>query len=147
MKNANSISGLIVIIIAGFFYALTFDFPDSSNQAVGAEFMPRVYCIFLFVLGAMLIFQGVREKSHPTQEEDTFKYSAITMLLVLVYLIIIPFIGFYISTFLLILSLLLFSKVKSWIVLISIPVGTNLFILIFFQNFLNVSIPMGSLFS
>lgn len=147
MKKPNYISGLIVIIIAGFFYSLTFDFPKLDNQIIGAEFMPRVYCILLLILGCLLLIQGFRNKKEENDEENTLKYSLGSMLAVLIYLIIIPIIGFYISTILLVFSLLVFSKVRNKIILIVIPIGTSLFIFIFFQMLLNVSIPLGSLFS
>ncbi|WP_223634619.1 tripartite tricarboxylate transporter TctB family protein [Planococcus sp. 4-30] len=147
MKKPNYISGLIIIIIAGFFYSQTFDFPQLDSQLIGADFMPRVYCIMLILLGCILLIQTYRDKEEADEQENTMKYSIGAMFFVILYVIVIPYIGFYISTFLLVLGLLLFSKVKNKILLIAIPVGTSLFIYVFFQILLKVSIPMGTLFS
>ncbi|CEG22083.1 Tripartite tricarboxylate transporter TctB family protein [Planococcus massiliensis] len=147
MKKPNYISGLIIIIIAGFFYSLTFNFPKLENQLIGAEFMPRVYSVMLIILGSILLIQTFRNKEESDEQENTMKYSIGAMLFVILYVVVIPYIGFYISTFLLVLGLLLFSKVKNKILLITIPVGTSLFIFVFFQILLKVSIPMGTLFS
>lgn len=147
MKKPNFISAVLIILFAGFFYAQTFDFPQLDNQLIGAEFMPRFYCILLIILGGILLFQRSTEKDEGDQEESTMKYSIGAMGLVILYVIIIPFVGFYLSTILMVLGLLLFSKVKNKIVLVAIPVGTSLFIYVFFQILLKVSIPVGSLFS
>ena len=147
MKKPNYIIALLIIIVAGFFYSQTFDFPQLDNQLIGADFMPRVYCILLIILGCILLIQTYRDKDDTEEEESTMKYSIGAMLFVILYVIVIPYIGFYISTFLLVLGLLLFSKVKNKIYLIAIPVGTSLFIYVFFQILLKVSIPMGTLFS
>ena len=147
MKKPNYIIALLIIIVAGFFYSQTFDFPQLDNQLIGADFMPRVYCIFLIILGCILLIQTYRDKDDTDEQESTMKYSIGAMLFVILYVIVIPYIGFYISTFLLVLGLLLFSKVKNKIYLIAIPVGTSLFIYVFFQILLKVSIPMGTLFS
>lgn len=147
MKKPNFISAVLIILFAGFFYAQTFEFPQLDNQLIGAEFMPRFYCILLIILAGILLFQSFRDKAEDVEEENTMKYSMGAMGFVILYVIIIPFIGFYISTVLMVLGLLLFSKVKNKIVLIAIPIGTSVFIYVFFQILLKVSIPVGTLFS
>ena len=147
MKKPNFISAVLIILFAGFFYALTFDFPKLDSQLIGAETMPRFYCILLIVLGGILLIQSFRDKEEANEEESTMKYSIGAMGFVILYVIIIPFIGFYLSTIFMVLGLLLFSKVKNKIILFAIPVGTSLFIYVFFQILLKVSIPLGTLFS
>lgn len=147
MRIPNLVSGILTISLAGFFYSKTFNFPQLQTQELGAEFMPRVYCTLLIILGGILIIQGLRDKSEKNQKENTMGYAVMTMLIVLVYLVIIPLLGFYISTVLVVFGLLVFSKVRNKIILFTIPIGTILFIFIFFQKLLKVSIPLGSLFS
>lgn len=50
-------------MIAGFFYSLTFQFPETATQDVGPAFMPRVYCGLIVLLGGLLIIQGFRDQS------------------------------------------------------------------------------------
>lgn len=147
MKIPNYIGGILTIILAGFFYSRTFNFPNLQAQDIGAAFMPRVYCILLILLGGILIVQGFLDKSENSGSENTMKYAMLSMVFILVYIILVPILGFYISTLLLVLGMLLFSKVRSKVILVTIPIGTILFIFVFFQQLLKVSVPLGSLFS
>lgn len=146
MRIQNMIFGIIIIVLGGFFYALTFDFPKLSADAPGPAFMPRVYCGLLIIFGLIVFIRGILDKRKEEEQEKTFRYAIASMGIVLLYIIVMPFIGFNISTFFLVLFLLLFSKVRSKLILISIPIGTVLFIFIVFVKLLKVSIPTGSLF-
>ncbi|QNK87449.1 tripartite tricarboxylate transporter TctB family protein [Sporosarcina sp. resist] len=146
MRIPNMICGLGVLILGSFFYALTFNFPELSVSDTGPAFMPRIYCGLLILFGLILFIQGVLDKSGKVEKEHTTRYAIASMGIILLYIIVMPIIGFYISTLLLVFSLLLFSKVRSKIILISVPIGTVLFIFIVFVKLLKVSIPMGSLF-
>lgn len=141
------ILGVIVIIIAGFFYAMTFDFPNLNTNDTGPAFLPRIYCGLLVLFGVILFIQGMRDKKEQEEKEKTLGYALASMGIVLVYIIVMPIIGFYIATVLMILGLLMFSKVRSKVILVTIPLGTVLFIFIVFVKLLKVSIPVGTLFS
>lgn len=147
MKVQNMVLGVILIIVAAFFYAMTLDFPNLNLNDTGPAFLPRIYCGLLVLFGVILFIQGIRDKSEKKEKEKTLGYALASMGIVLAYIIIMPIIGFYIATVLLVLALLLFSRVRSKIVLISVPIGTVLFIFIIFVKLLKVSIPVGSLFS
>ncbi|MUV37057.1 hypothetical protein JNUCC1_00863 [Lentibacillus sp. JNUCC-1] len=147
MKLSNYISGIITIVIGVFFYTLTFSFKKLGNQLIGAEFMPRVYCGLLIVLGFILLVQTYRDKSKKDEKKNTMKYALGTMVIVLLYIIVIPLVGFYLATVFTILGLLLFSKVKNKIIIFLLPIGTVAFVYVAFDKLLKVSIPIGSLFS
>lgn len=134
-------------MIAGFFYSLTFQFPETATQDVGPAFMPRVYCGLIVLLGGLLIIQGFRDQSKKEGTERTIGYALATMGFVLLYLILIPYLGFYLSTALFVFALLVFSKVRNKMALISVSLGTPLFIFVVFEKLLKVAIPLGSLFS
>ncbi|MCM3763859.1 tripartite tricarboxylate transporter TctB family protein [Neobacillus niacini] len=148
MKLPNIISGLLIMLVSGFFYAQTYQFPKVKLEEIGPAVMPRIYAAILFILGGIVVVQGLMAKKREEEEnEKTLGYAVISMVFVLVFLILIPVIGFYISTALLVVGLLLFSKVRNYILLISVPVGTVLFIYVCFEKLLKVAIPAGSLFS
>lgn len=136
------------MLVSGFFYAQTYQFPKVKLEEIGPAVMPRIYAAILFILGGIVVVQGLMAKKREEEEnEKTLGYAVISMVFVLVFLILIPVIGFYISTALLVVGLLLFSKVRNYILLISVPVGTVLFIYVCFEKLLKVAIPAGSLFS
>lgn len=147
MRLPNLIIGIIIVLIGIFFIANTLDFPDLTLEPVGPAFMPRLYSILLIFLGSILIIKALREKAENKETESNMKYALISMLIVVVYVLIIPLLGFYISTFIFSLTFLFFSQVRNKIILVSIPVGAILFIFIFFDKILKVAIPVGSLFS
>jgi len=146
MRIPNMICGISILLLGSLFYALTFDFPQLNANDPGPAFMPRIYCGLLILFGLIIFIQGILDKSKKEEKENTFRYAFASMGIVLLYIIVMPFIGFNISTFFLVLILLLFSKVRSKVILISIPIGTVLFIFIIFEKLLKVSIPTGSLF-
>lgn len=146
MRIQNMICGISILILGGFFYALTFDFPQLNAKDPGPAFMPRIYCGLLILFGLIVFIQGILDKSKKEEKEKTFRYAIASMGIVLLYIIVMPIIGFNISTLFLVFFLLLFSKVRSKIILISVPIGTVLFIFIVFVKLLKVSIPTGLLF-
>ncbi|MFD1206217.1 MULTISPECIES: tripartite tricarboxylate transporter TctB family protein [Sporosarcina] len=146
MKIPHITSGIISILIGGFFYFLTLDFPDRNTMEVGAAFLPRIYCGLLIIFGLILFIQGILDKEKSEKQWMTIGYALISMVIVLAYILAMPFIGFYISTALVIFGLLFFSKVRRVATLISVPLGAVLFVYIVFELLLKVSIPLGSLF-
>ncbi|SFL30283.1 tripartite tricarboxylate transporter TctB family protein [Halanaerobium salsuginis] len=147
MKKGNIIASIIVIITSLFFYFNTMNFKKLDNQIIGASFMPRFYTTLLVILSIILIIKNLSGSENKVENSKKyFRYSIITMLFILTYLIIIPVVGFYSSTILLVFTLLYFAKLKNKVLLVSIPIGTSIFIFLFFQLALNVIMPTGLIF-
>ncbi|WP_246603009.1 tripartite tricarboxylate transporter TctB family protein [Sporosarcina aquimarina] len=146
MKVPHITSGIISICLGGLFYYLTLDFPKLNTADTGAAFLPRIYCGLLILFGIILLIQGIRDHSKNEESSQTVRYALISMVIVLAYILVIPYIGFYVSTALTIFSLLFFSKVRKAVTLVSVPLGAVLFVFLVFEKLLKVSIPMGSLF-
>lgn len=150
LKIANIASGIVSIVIGGFFYFLTFGFPEIETDLLGPDFLPRLYCFLLIFFGLILVIQGVIKKYSDEetgiQRSKTIGYALSSMAIVFLYIIILPYIGFYISTVLAMSALLYFSKIRKPLVLVGVPLGVALFIFIVFEKLLKVQVPMGSLF-
>lgn len=147
MKRAELIISIIGLLVAGSFYYFTFDFPKLKMQETGPAFMPRIYCGLLLFLSMVLLVQTIIKKGKEEGKENTLPYAIASMGFILVYIVLIPFIGFYISTLLVVFGLLFFQKVRNKWALIAVPLCTAFFVFIFFEKLLKVSIPLGSLFS
>ena len=147
MRLPNLIIGIVIVLVGIFFIANTLDFPDLKLEPIGPAFMPRLYSILLIFLGLILVIKALREREEKASTESNIKYALLSMLIVIVYVLLIPLVGFYISTFIFTIVFLYFSKVRSKIILISIPTGAIVFIYICFDKILKVAIPVGSLFS
>lgn len=141
--------GIVVIGIGIFFITNTLEFPELTLEPMGPAFMPRLYSILLIFLGLILAIKALREKKNQenTSVENNMKYVLLSMLIVLIYVLLIPYLGFYVSTLVFCFVFLVFSKVNNKIVLVSVPIGTISLIYIFFDKILKVAIPLGSLFS
>lgn len=146
MKVPHIASGIVSIFIGGFFYFLTMDFPELNNTETGPAFLPRIYCGLLVVFGLILFIQGILDKNKEVKKEKTFLFALLSMGIVCLYIVVMPYVGFYISTALTLVALLLFSKIRSILTLVSVPVGALLFVYVVFELLLKVQIPSGSLF-
>ncbi|NEU30191.1 tripartite tricarboxylate transporter TctB family protein [bacterium LRH843] len=145
MKKVNMYSGLVVILIAAIFYSMTLSFPVQAVEETGPAFIPRIYSGILIFLGILLVIQSLREKNE--LERVNMMTISLVIGLVFVYVFFIQFIGFYIATFLFLVTFLWFMKVRKMAVLLGVPISVMLVVFIFFQKILVVPIPLGSLFS
>jgi putative tricarboxylic transport membrane protein len=141
------VMSVIIIGISGYFYSISRAFPHNQMQETGPDFMPKIYCGFLILLSLILIVKEVMSKAKEEKKDSAILYAVAAMGIVAIYLILIPYAGFYLSTAAAIVSFLLFTKVKSLYTLAAVPLGTIAFIYIFFEKFLSVSLPLGTLFT
>src|SRR5699024_11485902 len=98
--------------------------------------MPRVYCILLIFLGFILLIQGYRDKSENDDKKGTIIHSLGAMITVVLYIIAIPYIGFYLGTFLMVLGMLIFTKIVNKFVLFLVPLGAAVFVYVAFEKLL-----------
>lgn len=150
LKVANISSGIVSIAIGGFFYFMTFGFPAIETDILGPAFLPRFYCILLILFGLILVIQAAvkkeAEEKNAEKRSNTYIYGLSAIGIVFLYILFLPYVGFYISTVLAMLALLYFSKIRKLLVLVSVPLGVILFIYVIFEILLKVPVPTGSLF-
>lgn len=148
--NVNVISGLVSLILGALFYILTYGFPDIETDILGPGFLPKLYSILLVIFGLILIINAIVKRKREANEVKSTNYSYLyglaSMLIVFVYILVLPYIGFYISTILVMLALLYFLKIRNYIILFSVSLGTVIFLFTIFEKLLKVPIPSGSLF-
>ncbi|MFG6147516.1 tripartite tricarboxylate transporter TctB family protein [Halobacillus sp. B23F22_1] len=146
MNRPNLWIGVILLIGCSIYFYETMSFPSSELQMTSAAFIPRVYCLLMFIFSAFLMAGSFKGEEKEGESKPSFLYSIIAIGLTSIYIISIPFIGFYVATLLFIVGLLFYAKVRSWIILSSVPIGTLLFIYVFFVQTLNVTLPTGTIF-
>jgi len=144
MRKAEQIVSFIVMIIAAAAYIQTMQFPSLEGFETGPSFVPRIYSIILLVLGAILFLQSFRSSTAKLPEK--VKDTLIIMGLMLIYLFLVEWIGFNISTPIILIIFLAYLKVKNWISYVAFPIGVTLCIYFIFQVFLGVPIPEGTIF-
>ena len=122
------------------FLLLTFDFPiDEAGPAV----IPRLYIAVILVLSGIIflqIFQG-KEKAVPKLERKG--YLAFLMAIFIIYFLAMPYVGYFLSTFLFIVLMLHVlgyqKKVRIWF----IAGGWILFSYLLFYKLLYIQLPLG----
>jgi|SRR5690625_4005908 len=146
-------SGIVLLLITVVFYWQTFDLPDR------AALFPEFILYILMFFSVAIIINGIRktkrekngEEVERTDDEERITFSKIKMpLLILgiliVYLVVLDIVGFFVTTSLLIASILYILKVRKPLTYILTIVGVELFIYVLFVYFLNVNLPQGILF-
>lgn len=144
MRIANLISSLMVLALAGAVFTMTLSFPDLQGSETGPAFFPRLLSGLLGILGIVLLFQSLRDRS--SKPDGPLLGVIMVIALMFVYLLLFTWIGFLISTPIVVLAFLLYVKVKKWSSLIALPAGVTLFIYLLFVKFLGVPLPIGELF-
>jgi len=141
MKRANIIISLLVIVFGLVAYWYTSDFPGSSGSETGPGFMPKIFIIIIIILGISLLIKSIFFEN----EKATLykKRIAIFILLFIIYNILIPILGFYVTSILFLISLLWMNNIKKLVYFFFVPLGVVTFIFIFFQTLLKVPLPTG----
>ncbi|WP_164671166.1 tripartite tricarboxylate transporter TctB family protein [Virgibacillus doumboii] len=143
MKPQNILISILTIIFGGITYYYTLSFPDVPGSITGPAFMPRIYAVLLIALGIILFCKSVfisNEEPNPNS-----KKVLLFILLFIIYAVLIPILGFYLSSILFLVMLLWMNHVKKVIYLVSVPAGVAFFLFVFFQQLLNVPLPTGFL--
>ncbi|AKG75008.1 tripartite tricarboxylate transporter TctB family protein [Salinicoccus halodurans] len=141
----NFISGIIVTVLGLFFLILSFGIKTNSNDIFNASFMPKVYTTLIILFGISIIINSFKDKiNHQTLKE--YKGPILTMLLVTIYVIVIPILGYYLSTIIMIFAFLFIVKFENRVLLVLTPFIASALIYAVFEILLQVPIPKGSLF-
>lgn len=146
MKKANYVVILILTIFTALVFYLSSQLPDlSSGSVTGPEFFPNLLAITLVFLLVLLFISTVRMKENTELELlspiaiKTYK----TMVIILTYLLAMNYLGFIVSTVILLFVLLSFLGRFDLIKNLIISVGATAVIYIIFKIILSVPIPSG----
>jgi hypothetical protein len=135
---------LFLIIFSLFLYTLTRDFPSGKlSKTAGPAAMPRLWLYGLVFFNGWLLAQQLR---NPQQEEQSGpnRWQAVRLAgLMLVYLTALPYLGYYVSTFVFLLagSYLLRYR-KHWLI-VGTAVGFTVLSYLIFNQVLQVPLPLG----
>ncbi len=168
------ISGIVVMILAAFFYWTTIgtkSFMKTGNGRLAADSVPKTVAIAMFVLGAIIILKWLintkQGKVPPVVKEDDSEDIAgmteaqiknrylfqkitmpVTLVLIFLYILVMPEIGFTISTFcFLTLQITLLStdlSPKSWLKSLIIALIASLGIYLIFGCAFGLAVPKVS---
>lgn len=149
--NSEIISGIVFLVAAAILWVLVPSQIDTlETSAVNAQTIPRIAIggMFLFSLG--LLLQGIfaNEKKVVILNRSTFASesfrkemrSVLYALILLAYIVLLTFVGFLISTALLVVAILLFYGARKWYYY-AIPLAMVGVVYFVFKTLLHVSLP------
>ena len=162
INRLDFIFGLVVILVAGSYIFMAMQIPESLlSDTVGAGGLPRMLGWAMMGLGALVCLRSVRSGSAvakvvPVEEEDDAQEEAPTglrphllalglLLILSVYVFITPYLGYIITSPLLIGAVARFSGtvLNRHFFIIAIVGGLTLWLL--FDPLLSIPMPVGSI--
>ena len=151
MPKRNIIAA-IVLLAFGLWYAyLTSNLIERTLPNVpGPSFFPWVLTILLFFFSGMLLVQGIRglpvNDMLPTVSKNQRTRSGIGLLLFLVYLGVIPYLGFLLSTPPLFGGLMWTAGERRPLFLIGFSLAIPIFLFILFRRLFQIILPAATIF-
>ncbi|BCJ87701.1 tripartite tricarboxylate transporter TctB family protein [Effusibacillus dendaii] len=145
MKKGEMMISIIIISLCIVFLWMLRDFPPAlSKEDVGPALFPGILLGVLLILSIVQLFMSIRGKSILVKLVDN-KLQIVAGGLLLLYILLIPILGYLLVTplFLVILSRLL--KVKSWMVSVFYSLAMSGLIWYFFEKVSGVPLPSGIL--
>jgi putative tricarboxylic transport membrane protein len=148
MRVSNTSIGLVLIVFAGAVLFYTRTFPTLEKGYPGPSLFPNVLAVLFIIAGITLVAQGVRsgERIITFDTSGITRSGLINILLVLgaivFYIYLSDFLGFQITSFILLFSLMKWLRVFTrWSLVMAC--GVTLAIYLLFAKMLLVPLPWG----
>jgi putative tricarboxylic transport membrane protein len=166
VRKANIIIGLILLGVSGFYYFSTKGLPPpTKTENLGAAFFPTLLASLLAILALLLIVNSLSFRRASDQEEEksavaggerleedsfsaegiSYKFLFGTAVLCVLYAILLPVIGYLISTPLFLISLIRLLRKGKWVLNVTISILLTASLYLLFARALSVSLPPGIL--
>lgn len=147
--------GVFSIFLGIAILLLSTSIKDFAAVGVGAKFFPRIAAVGFLLLGVILMYQGRRilvlGSSIPNENESTtqsWRAPLLSMVLLAIYVVLIPLLGFIFSSFLYVfLQILILNRGRKYHLLryFIISAASSIVIYILFVRVFSVMIPAGLL--
>lgn len=154
--SRDGVAGLVCLAISLAMLALTWGLPPAVMVPIGPAFYPRVVLAVMVLLSTLLIgldiaaARGRAAAPAVKSPAQPLNYPLVlaTFIEFGIYIVLLPLIGFRLSTFLFVVSLQITLEWPQsnlrWLLVMAIGVGTCLFAYLVFENYLSVLLPTGS---
>lgn len=136
----NILVSCTLIAISLVFLAFTFDF---RVEEAGPAVIPRLYIFLILLLSGVVLMQIFRGKEEAVPQVRQRRLLASVMATLIAYFLLLPYLGYFLASFLLVaalLHLLAYPK-KGWIYVIA--AGWVLFSYFAFYKLLYIQLPLG----
>lgn len=145
--NKDQKFGIVLLIFC--FILWFFLIPTQISSTKDAVY-PRLVNVWIAICGILLILKSWKSTEKIILDEAKDKQGIIRVIAIviifLIYIFIIDFLGFFISSFIFIIILMLSFGVRQWIKLISVPIIILLFLYFLIEKVLVFPLPKGIFF-
>jgi putative tricarboxylic transport membrane protein len=148
-SSVSHILGRVMVI--GFFlivsivlYLQTLTFP--ANSEVGPAVVPRLWILMIIPLSLLLLFRTFKRQEKVEANGPRMDIVLVFIGFLVVYLLVMNYIGYFISTFLFIVVGMLYLGYKNQKVTFIVATSWIVFSYVIFYKILFVSLPLGKLF-
>ena len=137
-------SGILAVV---FYYISSYFPPPRAGLFVGAATVPRVWSIFLLIVSLLGLFLYFKDPENEVTKKGENVRPVITLIfIILVYVSLISFAGFFISTGIFLICSMLVLKYNKYLSLILTTFIVLTFMYFVFIKVLMVPLPIGSVF-
>lgn len=145
------IVGAVLIIVSACLFPQTFKFPGTAG------IFPQFILVVLAILGIYTLIYGIKEtkdlaakeasgeKTEPVFAWKKDKLPLLGYAFMVVYVLMIQPVGFFVSTTIFMIAFMWFLKIRKPLVMISVTIGTDIFLYVLFVLLLHRSLPAGFL--
>lgn len=142
--NGDTVIASFIIFFSIYLYYLTLDFPRGKlASTVGPASMPRLWIYGLWLFSGWLIGQRLRGKADDPPSTGRILVPLRLIALVLAYLLVMKYIGYYLSTFLFLLIGSYSMNYRKHAVIWAVVIAFVAFSYLIFYRVLQVPLPLG----
>jgi hypothetical protein len=150
------IGGILTVLSSVIYFLIRFsELHSLSRGEIGLSpaFFPELAFLFFIISSVILLISSLvrrrkQDKTEITQSVNRtqIRQIGIILLLLLVYISLIDVVGYYISSFCTLFTLMLVFKVRGWYKILLISMSVMAVVFLFFEKGLRVLLPRGFLF-
>lgn len=142
MRNylGNILVSCTLIAVSLVFLAFTFDFPV---EEAGPAVIPRLYIFLILLLSGIVLIQIFRGKEEVVPKVKQKGLLARVMAVLIVYFLALPFLGYFLCSFLLVVVLLHMLSYPKKALIYVIAAGWVVFSYFAFYKLLYIQLPLG----
>ena len=153
----DGVAGLVCLALSIGMLVLTRGLPQSSFVPIGPDFYPRIVLVIMAVLSAMLIAFDLWSQLKPSAqavagaeaapEQRNYRLVGVTFAVFAGYVILLPFVGYRVATFLFMIALQAVidppSGARRWAVVLISALASTAVTYVVFDSYLSVLLPRG----
>lgn len=132
---------LALIFISILFLIITYSFRKSG--VVHSGVVPRIWIFGIFACCVYLLIRIFSGKENPDPQTGNFQRPIILILQTLLYIVLMPYLGFFIASFIFLIVSIVMLEFKRWGIILAISIGWIAFNYFLFYKLLFVSFPQG----